>query len=348
MTYVERAAEELQFEFDLFDSLFSDDEYYGIASEAEEGGATTPATAPATTSATTTPANQPSASPAPADNKDPNNPGDNKTPENNKGKIGFIRRLEDIVKYLAEMINRAIVNTQAKVAKASTGSKTFTAAMHKWAKSKKPNLTLKITNYVYNDNIMLKITQVLESLDDKVVNKKTEIMNSYVKYSQASMNDEEFDTALTAINNKYPELEDVYTYIGKTVANHKDKVDGAGSLYNILRQKYHSDKDKEVRILTQAELMQCTAFVEDYESGIGKLNKSMEALKKKVDSFKNDVNRIKQFNATQKNMNNLSKSVNEYTTQTTFLVNFCTFAISLLQERYVNCQLVIKRAYGIK
>ena len=352
MTYVERAVKELQFEYDLYNSLFTDDEFYGAASEAEEGGATTPATTPATTSATTTSATTPATSgstDSKSNDKTPNNPGDNKSKPNSNGNIGLVRRLEEIVKYLGEMITRAITTMQEKTLKVKNNGEAFTKSMKQWAKNKKPNFNLKIVNYVYKDEVFVKASQISTPLLEKVRNKKADIMESYIKYAGANIDDDEFDTALTNIDNNYPELSDLYTYIAKEVTGtDKEKVDGAGGLYEIIRREFHSDKDKESRVLTRNELEECIAFIESYEKYVTKFNKLVTDNKAQIDAFKNEVNRVKSFNASNKNVNNLSKHINEYTQQMTFLTSFQTFVLSLMQERFVNCQLVVKRAYGIK
>ena len=253
---------------------------------------------------------------------------------------GFGEKIESFFKMIWELIERAIAKIKEKLARCTSGQKTFAKEIEKIKKAKKkPNMDIKVKNYIYNDDIINKLNNSVNGLFEGV---KKAIL--FVKENA----DRNFDPEDDSEKKLLGILEDnPFATMGAAMGIN-GTIGSAGDFFNAVRRMYRGSEDVvEFKLSSKPnELATAENFVKSYDIEFNKILDKIDKTKKEFEPFKRTMDRIKSANKNKDNFEGLSKLLNALGKQYTVVINCYSFMASLLQERVYNCRNLFRRAYG--
>lgn len=253
---------------------------------------------------------------------------------------GFGEKIESFFKMIWELIDRAIAKIKEKLARCTSGQKTFAKEIDKIIKAKKkPNMDIKVKNYLYDDSVIEKLNKGVDVIFGEIKEMINDIKDNP---------DQDFD-ADTEDNKKWFKkiTENPFMSIAGDVGI-QGEIGGAGDFFNAVRRMYRGSEDVvEFKLSSRPnELETAKNFVKSYDTEFNKILNKIDKTKKEFEPFKRTMDRLKNANKSKDNFAGMEKILNMLGKQYTVVINCYSFMASLLQERVYNCRNLFRRAYG--
>lgn len=253
---------------------------------------------------------------------------------------GFGEKIESFFKMIWELIERAIAKIKEKLARCASGQKTFAKEIAKIQKEKKkPNMDIKVKNYIYNDSVIEKLGARVSEIFDEIKGAITEIKeNADDNYDATDDDDKKWVAKMT--ENPFASIASAMGIDGE--------IGGAGDFFNAVRRMYRGSEDVvEFKLSSRPnELKIAENFVKSYDVEFNKILDKIDKTKKEFEPFKRTMDRLKNANKNKDNFAGMEKILNIIGKQYTVVINCYSFMASLLQERVYNCRNLFRRAYG--